>query len=91
MEATEKVTFSTKSQRNNEGLKGVIFNEVVLFQWLSQYASLFRVILRQHVHLIARYEVNILPRLTQNIHRILDLLFSFICLKTHEMELKYYM
>ena len=46
----------------------------------SQYASLFRVILRQHVHLIARYEVNILPRLTQNIHRILDLLFSFICL-----------
>jgi hypothetical protein len=46
----------------------------------GQHTSLFSVIRRQSVYLIANYEANILPCLTPNIHRIMDLLFSFICL-----------
>jgi len=57
----------------------------------SQHASIFSFILHQHVHLIARYEANILLRLKRNIHRIMDLLFSFICLTEaikEEIEVK---
>lgn len=43
----------------------------------------------QHVHLIASHEANMLFRLKKNIQSIMDLLFSFICLKLIENKIGY--